>query len=95
MTTMWKSTFKAALALLIVLVTLAPDLALACPVCFGAGEAVDSPMVQGMNNGILVLLGVIGGVQVGFVAFFWGVRRRVADRRRRMESFQIVDGGVR
>ena len=39
--------------LAIVLATAEP--ALACPVCFGAS---DSPMATGLNNGILVLLGV-------------------------------------
>jgi heme/copper-type cytochrome/quinol oxidase subunit 2 len=48
----------------------------ACATCFGAS---DSPMAQGMNLGILSLLGVIGFVLVGVVAFFvylaWRVSR--------------------
>ena len=52
---------------------LAPESAHACSVCFGA---VDAPMTHGLNNGILVLLGVIGAVQLGFVGLFVSIRRR-------------------
>ena len=51
----------------------------ACATCFGAS---DSPMAQGMNLGILSLLGVIGFVLMGVVAFFgylaWRVSRHGA-----------------
>jgi uncharacterized membrane protein len=51
----------------------------ACATCFGAS---DSPMAQGMNLGILSLLGVIGFVLMGVVAFFgylaWRVSRNAA-----------------
>jgi Tfp pilus assembly protein PilN len=39
----------------------------ACATCFGAS---DSPMAQGMNLGILSLLGVIVAVLFGLVCFF-------------------------
>jgi hypothetical protein len=39
----------------------------ACATCFGAS---DSAMAQGMNMGILSLLGVIGFVLLGVVSFF-------------------------
>jgi hypothetical protein len=39
----------------------------ACATCFGAS---DSPMAQGMNLGILSLLGVVVGVLFGLVCFF-------------------------
>ena len=39
----------------------------ACATCFGAS---DSGMTQGMNNAILLLLGVVGVVQGGFIALF-------------------------
>ena len=41
--------------------------ALACATCYGAS---DSPLAQGMNWGIATLLGVIGSVLAGVVAFF-------------------------
>jgi hypothetical protein len=41
--------------------------ALACATCYGAS---DSPLAQGMNWGIATLLGVIGCVLAGVVAFF-------------------------
>lgn len=50
-----------------------PGSAHACAVCFGA---VDAPITHGLNNGILVLLGVIGAVQIGFVGLFVSIRRR-------------------
>lgn len=46
---------------------LSPGTALACPVCFGQ---TDSPLAAGVNWGILLLLGVLGGVLFGFVSFF-------------------------
>ena len=46
--------------------------AFACATCYGAS---DSPMAQGMNWGILVLLGFIGTVLTGIVAFFVHVGR--------------------
>lgn len=49
--------------------------ALACATCYGAS---DSPMAQGMNWGILVLLGFIGSVLAGIVAFFVHVGRNSA-----------------
>jgi hypothetical protein len=52
-------------ALLILLAT--SRSAFACATCYGAS---DSPMAQGMNWGILTLLGVIGSVLTGVVAFF-------------------------
>jgi len=49
--------------------------ALACAVCYGAS---DSPLAQGMNWGILTLLGVIGSVLAGVVVFFVHVGRQSA-----------------
>ena len=40
---------------------------LACATCYGAS---DSPLAQGMNWGIVTLLGVIGSVLAGVTAFF-------------------------
>jgi len=68
-----------------------PEPATACAVCFGGA---DSALTQGMNNGILVLLGVVGVVQVGLVAMFYSFWRRARDLRARRDSFQVLDGGV-
>jgi hypothetical protein len=51
----------------------------ACATCFGAS---DSDLAQGMNMGILSLLGVIGTVLLGIASFFvflaWRTARRAA-----------------
>lgn len=64
----------------------------ACAVCYGGA---DDAMTQGMNNGILTLLGVVGIVQIGFVAMFvsfWRRGKRFQDQR---DKFQLIDGGTR
>ena len=66
--------------------------AAACPVCFGAS---DSPMAQGLNNGVLFLLAIVGMVQLGFVALFVSVRRRAKDYEKRKDAFEVIDGGLR
>jgi hypothetical protein len=59
-----------------VLLVLAPGRsAFACAACYGAS---DSPLAQGMNWGIVTLLGVIGTVLFGIVAFFVHVGRQSA-----------------
>jgi hypothetical protein len=63
----------------------------ACPVCFGNPG---SPMVKGTSNGILFLLGIIGSVQIGFVALFVTFWRRARAIRRRRESFHLIEGGA-
>ena len=70
---------------------LVPAILSACPVCYGAPN---SPMTKSSNNAIAFLLGVIGFVQVGFVAMFWSFWRRARDLRRHRESFRLLDGGV-
>lgn len=65
--------------------------AAACAVCFGAP---DDAMTEGMNNGILVLLGTIGLVQVGFVALFWKFWRRAKRLAERRARFQLIEGGA-
>ena len=63
------------LALLLLAVLALPQSASACAACYGAS---DSPLAQGMNMGILFLLGVIGSVLVGITAFFIFVARNSA-----------------
>jgi hypothetical protein len=48
---------------------------LACAACYGQS---DSPLAQGMNWGILSLLGTIAAVLGGFVAFFVFLARKSA-----------------
>ena len=76
-------------AALLVLIAIAPS-AFGCPVCYGAP---DDPMVKGVNNGIWVLLGLVGAVQIGFVAMFWSFWRRAREQRRFRESLRLIEGG--
>jgi hypothetical protein len=48
--------------------------AFACPVCFGAEE---TSIVDGMQLGVLALLGVTLAVQGGCAGFFFYLRRRM------------------
>lgn len=50
-----------------------PEAAEACPVCFGQAEG---PAAEAVNRGVMVMLGVVGAVQFGFVALFVGIWRR-------------------
>lgn len=77
-------------ALAVVVATAEP--AAACPVCFGA---TDSPMAQGINNGIVFLLAIVGLVQLSFVALFVSVRRRANNHQQRKDLFDVIDGGLR
>jgi hypothetical protein len=64
----------------------------ACAVCYGnPGD----PMVKGMNNGIWVLLGLVGFVQIGFAAMFWSFWRKARAQRRFRESLRVIEGGTR
>ena len=49
--------------------------AVACATCYGAS---DSPLAQGMNWGIMVLLGFIGAVLVAVSSFFVYIARRAS-----------------
>jgi hypothetical protein len=53
--------------------TIAPRAVIACPVCFGQN---DSPLANAMNNGILLMLGVVVAVLMGFASFFIYLMRR-------------------
>lgn len=54
---------------------LAPDTAAACAVCFGAAQ---EEVVQGLQAGILLLLGMVALVFAGVGAFLLAARRRIA-----------------
>ena len=55
-------------------VTLAPAVAWACPICFGADP--DSAEAQSLNWAVFTLLGVTGGVLSGFVGFIFHLLKR-------------------
>jgi hypothetical protein len=57
---------------------LTPSSALACAACFGQDSG---PMAQGMNWGILSLLGVIVSVLITVAAFFVFLARRSVSHR--------------
>ncbi len=65
--------------------------ALACAVCYGADDAA---MTAGMNNAILMLLGVVVVVQGSFVALFLSFRHRARRTRGRGEEPQPTNGGT-
>jgi hypothetical protein len=75
---------------LALILILAPQVASACPVCYGNP---DSQMTKASDNAILFLLGVIGFVQVGFIGLFVTFWRRSRALRRRRESFRLLEGG--
>ncbi len=65
---------KTILFLALIAMAAAPS-ALACATCYGAS---DSPLAQGMNWGIMVLLGFIGMVLVAVSSFFFYIVRRAS-----------------
>ncbi len=75
-----------------------PRAALACPVCFGNSDA---PMAKAMNQGILLMLGVVAVVLVAFASFFISLVRRAkladdgsADAGRREPQSDLQEGTV-
>jgi heme/copper-type cytochrome/quinol oxidase subunit 2 len=84
-------TRRARIVAIVIVLLLAPAILSACPVCYGAPN---SPMTKSSNNAIIFMLGIIGFVQVGFVAMFWSFWRRAKEMRRRRESFRLLDGGT-
>ena len=75
------------LALIVVVAILLPVAANACPVCFGDPN---SPMTKGTSNGVLFLLGIVGFVQLGFVALFFSFWRRAKALKKFKEQFHVV-----
>lgn len=84
-----RAALRAALTALAAALT--PAAARACAVCFGAA---DSKMTEGMNAGILVLLGFVALVQVGFVAMFLHFRHRSKKLKEQRDSLQLIRGGL-
>lgn len=63
--------------------SLAPRVALACPVCFGQN---DGPLASGTNMGIFVMLGLVAAMMAGFGGFFLYLMRRARAVERAMRS---------
>jgi hypothetical protein len=69
----------------------APRAALACPVCFGQN---DSPLAVAMNQGILLMLGVVALVLGAFASFFVVLIRRAnraAEQMNQADAAQPAD----
>jgi heme/copper-type cytochrome/quinol oxidase subunit 2 len=60
--------------LLLFLIILANEVAMTCPVCFGAVESARTR--DSLNMAVIVLLGITGGVLSLFVTFFAYLRKR-------------------
>jgi hypothetical protein len=56
------------------LLVLAPAVAAACPICFGADPASDE--ARSLNWAVFTLLGVTGSVLSGFVGFMFHLLKR-------------------
>jgi len=67
-----------------------PQIASACPVCFGGPDSIS----KGMDTAILFLLSIVGLVQIGFVALFWSFRRRAKELQKHREQFHLIEGGL-
>lgn len=71
---------------------LSPGSLLACATCFGKS---DSPLAQGMNMGILALLGVITTVLCGVAGFFVFLGRQSAKHHARLSATELADNNIR
>jgi len=69
-----------------------PRLAAACATCFGDPAA---PQTQGMNNAILMLLGVVGVVYIGVGKLFWDFRKRSKrlEEQQPRQRLRLIHGG--
>jgi len=70
-----------------------PRLAAACATCYGDPQA---PMTKGMNNAILMLLGVVGVVWVGVGKVIWDFRqrsKRLEEQRPARPRLRLIHGG--
>lgn len=82
--------YAAMIALALAVWLALPRVAAACATCFGDP---DSPMVHGMNNAILLLLGCVGLVYVGIGKVFWELRKRA--KRTARPELRLINGGKR
>lgn len=85
---------RAVLVMMVVvaLILSLPQIASACATCFGAADA---PMTKGMNNAILMLIGVVGVVYVGIGKVAWDFRKRskrLAEKERPKPQLRLIRG---
>lgn len=76
----------------VVLALVLPQIASACATCFGAPDA---PMTKGMNNAILMLIGVVGMVYVGIGKVALDFRRRskrLAEKEKHKPLLRLIRG---
>lgn len=76
----------------VVLALVLPQIASACATCFGAADA---PMTKGMNNAILMLIGVVGMVYVGIGKVVLDFRRRskrLAGKEKPKPQLRLIRG---
>ncbi|HXO22271.1 MAG TPA: hypothetical protein VOA87_20320 [Thermoanaerobaculia bacterium] len=67
-----------------------PRLAAACATCYGAA---DSPMVDGMNKGILTLLGFVALIYLGVGKVIWDFRQRAKRLDPPVRHLRVLHGG--
>jgi len=83
---------RRAVLMVVALILSLPQIASACATCFGAADA---PMTKGMNNAILMLIGVVGVVYVGIGKVAWDFRkrsRRLAEKERPKPQLRLIRG---
>jgi hypothetical protein len=70
-----------------------PGAAAACATCFGDPQA---PATKGLNNAILMLLGVVGVVYAGIGKLFWDFRKRskkLEEQQPARPRLRLIHGG--
>jgi hypothetical protein len=85
-----KSGERRAQIAVVILVFAVATVASACPVCYGTQQ---TPLTKSASNGVLFLLGIVGSVQVGFVALFISFWKRTKALQQKRDQFQIIEGG--
>ena len=83
---------RAVLIVVVALILSLPQIASACATCFGAPDA---PMTKGMNNAILMLIGVVGVVYVGIGKVAWDFRKRskrLAEKEHPKPQLRLIRG---
>ena len=69
---------------------LVPQVADACPVCYGD---IDGPAARGVNNGVLTMLGVVISMQVFFGVMFVSMVRRAKRDSENNETSEASNKG--
>jgi hypothetical protein len=83
--------FSRVAAAVLLVALLLPTFANACPVCWGGDP--NSPTAKGTSNAVLFLLGIVGFVQIGFVALFVTFWRRSRELKKFRDSLAVIEGG--